>query len=410
MELYIHIPFCVSKCAYCDFLSGPSDAGTIRRYVEALTAEVRACGEMYHDRIITTVFFGGGTPSILTEEQIVVIFRAMRESFRLARDAEITIEMNPGTVTEGKLRTYREAGINRLSIGLQSVNDRELKMLGRIHTFADFETTYALARKVGFQNINMDLISAIPGQTVESWRGTLEKAVSMNPEHISAYSLIVEEGTPFYARYGEGGEGLPSEDEEREIYDLTRRFLEKSGYERYEISNYAKPGFECRHNKGYWERTDYLGIGVGAASLVNNQRFSHIRDVAEYIRLLAQENCSGRKGAESAPIKSVSGQTAAIKSVSEQNASERIEKIVTERETLDVQAQMEETMFLGLREMRGVSIPEFEAQFGKTVQDVYGRVLSTMEKEGLLRVKDERICLTERGVDISNYVMSQFLL
>ncbi len=278
----------------------------------------------------------------------------------MSGEAEITIEMNPGTVDKEKLRTYREVGINRLSIGLQSALDEELKKLGRIHTFEEFLDTYKLAREAGFHNINIDLMSAIPGQTVESYEYTLRTVAEIKPEHISAYSLIIEEGTPFYERYGQAQhqEELPGEEDERRMYQMTKEILAQYGYERYEISNYAKKGYACRHNLGYWERAEYLGIGRGASSLMDNQRW-------------------------------IQGE---------------------EREEIDRQGQMEELMFLGLRKMEGVSCAAFEKAFGCTIESVYDEVIQRMKEMGLMEDADGYLRLTERGIDLSNYVMSEFLL
>ena len=286
LEIYIHIPFCVKKCAYCDFLSGPQDEGIREKYVNALIEEICEYGDLTHKYHVTTIFLGGGTPSILEAPQIIRIFDALSRTFQIAGDAEITIEANPGTVTVEKLEAYKKCGINRISFGLQTTNNEELKLLGRIHTYEEFVESYQLARDCGFDNVNVDLISAIPKQTVESWKETLEKVIALVPEHISAYSLIVEDGTPFANVYGEGCPGehdLPSEEEERAIYYRTEELLEKVGYHRYEISNYAREGKECRHNLGYWERREYLGIGLGAASLVDNARYKNTDDLLFYI-------------------------------------------------------------------------------------------------------------------------------
>lgn len=290
LELYIHIPFCVKKCAYCDFLSGPQDKETIEQYVVSLLNEIHAHGsnvDLVASYEVTTIFFGGGTPSILEESQIKQVMEALYDVFQIKQDAEITIEANPGTVTREKLDTYRACGINRISFGLQSASNEELKLLGRIHTYEDFLESFYLARDCGFYNINVDLISAIPKQTLVSWEETLQNVINLNPEHISAYSLIVEDGTPFAKVYGEGCPGekdLPNEEEERKIYYRTDELLKAAGYHRYEISNYAKEGKECRHNLGYWERKEYLGIGLGSASLINNVRYSNTSDLARYIQ------------------------------------------------------------------------------------------------------------------------------
>ncbi|WP_289300962.1 radical SAM family heme chaperone HemW, partial [Sporofaciens musculi] len=318
LELYIHVPFCIKKCQYCDFLSAPSSKGERQEYAESLCRQIRTYGELAKAYHVVSIFVGGGTPSILDKEQLLGIFDAVRDTFTVDGDAEITIEVNPGTVTEEKLKAYLKAGINRLSIGLQSAKNEELQLLGRIHTYEEFLSTYGLAREMGFGNINVDLMSAIPRQTVEGWERTLKKVLGLRPEHISAYSLIIEEGTPFFERYGKGGhvDELPSEEEERRMYWRTAEILRGYGYCRYEISNYALPGYECRHNLGYWNRTEYLGIGTGAASLMDNRRWNY--------------------GEE--PV------------------------------GLSVREQMEEFMFLGLRKMEGVSKAKFEESFGRGME------------------------------------------
>lgn len=373
LELYIHIPFCIRKCKYCDFLSGPSGEKERQEYVESLCRKIHSYGELAEAYRVVSIFVGGGTPSILTEEQILKIFAALREVFEIEADAEITLEMNPGTVTEEKLKAYKQCGINRLSMGLQSTDNKELEALGRIHTYETFQESYRLARAAGFQNINVDLMSAIPYQTRESYQKTLRRIAKLvpPPEHISAYSLIIEEGTPFYERYGEGehAEELPDEEKERQMYQDTIEILKTYGYHRYEISNYAKEGYECRHNIGYWNRTEYLGIGAGAASLIENRRFT------------APDLLKKVDGSEEEDI-----------------------------EILTVENQMEETMFLGLRMMKGVSVSGFEKTFGRTMKSVYGNVIDRLKKEQLIVEEGDDIRLTEHGIDISNYVMSEFLL
>ena len=376
LELYIHIPFCVKKCAYCDFLSSSQDEETIEQYVVSLLDEIRAHGSKSSYEV-TSIFIGGGTPSVLAEPQIKQVMETLYDVFRIKQDAEITIEANPGTVTREKLLTYRSCGINRISFGLQSANNEELKLLGRIHTYEDFLESFHLARECGFDNVNVDLISAIPKQTVASWEETLRSVIKLNPEHISAYSLIVEEGTPFAKVYGEGCPGeqdLPSEEDERTIYYRTEELLKVEGYHRYEISNYAKAGKECRHNLGYWERKEYLGIGLGSASLINNVRYSNISDLTYYI-----EN------------------------------AKHIDKIQEVVQVLSAKEQMEEFMFLGLRKMGGVSEREFEKRFGVDIDEVYGKQLKKLIIEDLIERKDGWIRLIGRGVDISNYVFSEFI-
>lgn len=391
LELYIHIPFCVKKCDYCDFLSFPADNRTQRRYVDAVQKEIIYYGALYPDRKITTIFIGGGTPSWLDEEEIVRILHTVREAFAVEHDAEITIECNPGTATAHKLVRYREAGINRISIGLQSAHNEELALLGRIHTWEQFLKTYDLARKAGFSNINVDLMSALPGQTLETFSDTLKKVLALKPEHLSAYSLMIEEGTPFYERYredekhreaGEPTELLPDEEQEYAVTKLTQRVLMEAGYHWYEVSNFAKPGYECRHNIGYWKRADYLGIGIGAASLIDNVRYANVRDLEEYCKECESlwEELNIRK------------------------------TLCSSTEPVTREEQMEEFMFLGLRMTEGVSRTEFERYFGTTIEAVYGDVLRQLQKEGLLMKQEGRICLTERGMDVNNYVVEQFML
>lgn len=381
LEIYIHIPFCVKKCAYCDFLSGPRDEETIELYVSSLLEEIQAHAlneQFTSDYEVTTIFLGGGTPSVLNTSQIQRIFETLKTSFKISQDAEITIEANPGTVTREKLLTYRTCGINRISFGLQSTNNEELKLLGRIHTHEEFLKSYHLARVCGFDNINVDLISAIPKQTLTSWEETLEKVIALEPEHISAYSLIVEEGTPFAKVYGEGcpsEHDLPSEEEERAIYYRTEELLSGVGYHRYEISNYAKAGKECKHNLGYWERKEYLGIGLGAASLIDNTRFKNTDDLLFYL----EHACDLRM------------------------LQENVEK-------LSLKEQMEEFMFLGLRKMEGVSVTEFKNTFGKNVVECYGKQIQELTKQGLLEQKGGYVLLTRQGIDVSNFVFSNFLI
>ena len=384
MELYIHVPFCIKKCAYCDFLSAPAGEEERQRYVETMIKEIQGYRKKYQEYCVTTIFVGGGTPSVLSGEQIKEVFNALRASFVIDAQAEITIEVNPGTVTEEKVEAWMQAGVNRISIGLQSVNDEELQMLGRMHTYKDFLNTYHLLRDKGFNNLNIDLISAIPGQTLESWKKTLSTVAELEPEHISAYSLIVEEGTPFYTIYGEGGadgnlesmvQPLPDEETERFIYEETEMILQKYGYDRYEISNYAKPGYACRHNEGYWRRVNYLGVGLGASSLIENQRFRNFSTYDTYMDAIQNQKLFHE-----------------------------------EVKSLSVTDEMEEFMFLGLRMMSGISREEFQKKFGKKIETVYEKQIQQLKKDGLIEFVENRIRLTKRGIDISNYVFEQFLL
>ncbi len=391
LSLYIHIPFCVRKCGYCDFLSAPADEKARDRYVQALLMEIeRYQGTETADRKIKTLYIGGGTPSILSVDQLDCIMQKIKYTFNFCDDIEASMEMNPGTASKEKCRALYQMGINRLSIGLQSTNDMELKTLGRIHSYEDFINTYTWCREAGFQNINVDLMAALPYQTVESYTTGLRKIIRLAPEHISAYSLILEEGTPFYQKYNSGCYPLPDEEQERLMYRETEQILAQAGYERYEISNYAKKGYACRHNLVYWQGGDYLGLGLGSSSYMDGVRFHNTTDFNTYVN----------QGA-----------------------------YVEDREELSVQAKMEEFMFLGLRVMAGVSGTEFEKRFGKTMEDVYGDVLRKHEEEGLLQIERkedrkeaaaaepakgktniEKVMLTTNGVDVSNYVFADFLL
>lgn len=370
MEIYIHIPFCIRKCDYCDFLSGPSGPEEQADYVQALLREIQAVEEG-EGRSVSSIFIGGGTPSVLDERLLGDILREIRNRFKMEEDAEITIEVNPGTANIGKLQAYREMGINRLSIGLQSPEDRELKILGRIHNYGQFLETYQEARTVGFDNINIDLMSAIPDQTYEGWMKNLRTVAELEPEHISAYSLIVEEGTPFAARKL----NLPDEDTEYNMYEATAQILKEYGFEQYEISNYARKGRKCRHNVGYWTRQDYLGFGLGASSLYGKERFANTADMKKYL-----EN------------------------------SKNPEKIREKEPSLTREDEMAEFMFLGLRMTKGISKADFQRCFGCTIESVYGEVLEKYESMELLLEKDGRIFLSREGIHVSNSIMAEFLL
>ncbi len=407
LELYLHIPF-VNENVHivisylhrlicrCGFL-----------YIKKLQEEIVYCGAQYGEYQVSSIFFGGGTPTILEGYQLAAILETVKEHFNITTDAEITVECNPGTLTAGKAEKLVQAGFNRLSMGLQSADDRELHLLGRIHNFAQFLESYDLARKAGFRNINVDLMSALPGQTLKSWQDTLQKVTALRPEHISAYSLIIEEGTPFYERFAEderireeGGHPrlLPEEDVERQMYELTETFLHTKGYERYEISNYAKPGYECRHNCGYWTRKDYLGLGLGASSLVEHQRFQNTSELKTYLEQEYSPQCEGQheRIAETIQLQEETGLTQTGHHI--------------HIETLDKKSEMEEFMFLGLRLMAGISRQQFEKKFQVTLNSVYGEVLRKLKGEQLIEEVAGYVRLTEHGIDVSNYVLAEFLL
>ncbi len=399
LELYIHIPFCLKKCAYCDFLSFSCDEKSQIEYADALIREIEFYGPKMKDYLVTTIFIGGGTPTWLNEDKMVEILDTIDTYFTISPDAEVTMECNPGTVTAVKLEKYRKAGVNRLSIGVQSADDDELALLGRIHNFDKFLKTYELALNAGFRNINVDLISGIPYQTAEKFLHTLQKVVRLKPQHISVYSLIIEEGTPFYETYkydmvkqeaGMQTDVLPTEDEVYRIIKTTQQYLQKVGYEQYEISNFAKPGFACDHNIGYWTRENYLGMGLGAASLMENVRYTNTTDLEEYI--------DGVQKLEIVPFEQTDGSI--VNGTNLHIAADRVSR----------KAQMEEFMFLGLRMKEGVTRTKFQEVFGISIDGVYKNVLEHLKEQGLLEVKAGNIALTEQGQDLSNYALAQFLL
>lgn len=366
-------------------MSHSGSNGEKQVYLEDLNREILYKSALFTDRSVSTVFFGGGTPSLMTPNQISALMDTLRRSFCVTADAEITCECNPGTLTKEKLTAFSECGINRLSIGLQSADDRELQMLGRIHRYEDFVRNYALARELGFNNINIDLMSALPGQSVSSYKNTLNRVLALKPEHISAYSLIIEDGTPFFEQLPAS---LPSEDDERAMYHLTKTMLDDQCYERYEISNYAIPGFECRHNTVYWTRGDYLGLGLGSASLIDNIRFTNTSDFPEYHKLWRNTETYGQTIPQSDSLLYGTKQI----------------------ETLDRKAQMEEMMFLGLRLTRGVDLHTFEETFAVPIEQIYGDTIRKHIEEKTLIYEHGHLRLTDLGMDVANYVMSDFIL
>lgn len=367
VEIYVHIPFCARKCDYCDFVSFVCGEDTQKKYFDALIKQIELKKETVGKVPVVSCFFGGGTPSLPSQGFIEKVLTRLKECFDFDKDAEITIEMNPNSGTLEKLKAYKAMGFNRVSIGLQSTENKELTTLSRLHNYGEFLETFKAAREAGFDNINVDLMSALPGQTLESYKKTLERVTALEPEHISAYSLIVEENTPFFERYKDG-KGLPSEDTEREMYYLTKAFLEEKGYFRYEISNYSKKGYECRHNIGYWRRTPYLGFGIAAASLYDETRYQMHSDLERFINGDFSE----------------------------------------ERISLSENDRMEEFMFLGLRCIEGVSKKEFFERFSRNLSDVYKEELKKLSGKGLL-VDSDRVYLTDKGLDVANYCMSEFI-
>ncbi len=374
LGLYIHIPFCVKKCAYCDFLSWSGDKEQRVDYVRALEQEILSYKNFAEDYQVTTLYFGGGTPSVLEGELLERIMEAIRRTFQIEEKAEVTLEMNPGTALKEKLELYKKLGINRLSMGIQSVKNENLKLLGRIHTYEDFLESYCMAREAGFDNLSGDLISSLPGQTLAEWKEELEILMETPLEHVSVYQLIIEEGTEFYKKYGECEELLPDEETSREIYLWTGKYLKSRGFEQYEISNYAREGKQSAHNLRYWERKDYLGLGLGGASMIRNMRMSNTRDWDKYMAYCRDPG-----------------------------------KIREEVEVLEESGQMEEFMFLGLRKTRGISKKEFRRTFGKDIDLVYEKTLEKYLKNGMLQESGDRIFLSEEGILLSNQVFADFL-
>ncbi|MGN1115233.1 MAG: radical SAM family heme chaperone HemW [Candidatus Ornithomonoglobus sp.] len=364
--LYIHIPFCVRKCEYCDFVSFPGQEERFEEYIDALIAEMAE----YRSAAVDTVFIGGGTPSVLPPQLIAKLCRAVKDNFNIARDYEWTAEANPGTLTDGKIQAMLDGGINRISLGVQSFNDMELRAAGRIHTAQTAYDTVLKLNKEGFKNISIDLMESLPYQTAESFKRSLEAAVSLPVKHISVYSLIIEDGTPIKEKYDKGIYAMPDEDNDRELYHYTKTFLSEHGFNRYEISNYAMQGFESRHNLKYWDCDEYIGIGAAAASYLDGVRYSNTCDLSEYI---AGNYRSG------------------------------------EREILTREDMTGEFMMLGLRKAEGVSAAEFKRRFGCAIESIYGSQIQKFIKLGVMEYSNGCYRLTERGLDVSNTVMCEFV-
>ena len=372
LGIYVHIPFCVSKCVYCDFLSSPQTDEVKARYINALCQSIRADETNERRKLpVNSVFFGGGTPSLIKTELLLSILDSIKDRYNLTEDAEITIEANPGTVNLEKLKAYRDAGINRISFGIQSAIDSELKMLGRVHNFTEAKEAVYMAKEVGFDNINADIIMAIPGADKDKFKYTLDSILKLDLPHISAYSLIIEEGTKLYDSLDTFPK-LPDEDSEREMYYMLQDCLTANGYRQYEISNFAREGYESVHNRKYWQMLPYIGYGIAAASFYDGRRYSVTADLDKFI----------------------SNPLASIENV----------------ELLDKKDYYEEFVFLGLRMNEGISREEFQKRFGLNISDIYGKVIESNLKKGLLLNEDDRLKLSRRGIDLANTVMSDFIL
>ena len=369
ISLYIHIPFCVRKCLYCDFPSFSGMDGIFEDYVRRLCREMGEAAPSFYGVGVKSVFFGGGTPSILPPALMGRIMDKIMSAYDVNSDAEISMEANPGTLDAAKLREYKSMYFNRLSMGLQAWQDRLLERLGRIHRGGEFEDNFLQARDAGFKNINVDLMFSLPGQTLDDWQETLEKVMRLDPEHISAYSLIIEEGTPFFDMYEKGQITETDENTDRRMYYLAKEMLSDKGFRQYEISNFAKEGFECRHNITYWRTEEYRGFGLGAHSYVDGTRFHNSADMKEYMA------GGGR----------------------------------LDMEKLTPEEMQEEFMFMGLRMNEGISKEEFLKRFKTDITSVYGQEISELISEGLLTENKGRISLTDRGIDVSNQVFEKFI-
>ena len=374
ISLYIHIPFCAQKCLYCDFPSFARKDHLRKAYIEALNKEIISLREKYNNLEINTIFIGGGTPSVLEADELECLLKEVAK-LNMAKDIEYSMECNPGNLTEEKLEVMKKYGVNRISMGLQAKQDNLLKGLGRIHNYKTFKENFLLAKKVGFNNINVDLMFGLPNQRLNEWEETLREIISLEPAHISAYSLIIEEGTAFYNLYENDKLKLPTEEEERKMYHLAKKILEENGFNQYEISNYAKEGKECRHNLAYWNMDNWIGVGSASASYMDGKRIKNISSVEEYI------NSINEKG-------------------------EAIEEIINNSKN----DNMEEFMFMGLRKINGIDENEFKNRFSMNINNVYGEIINKYIDEGLLIRESGRIFLSEKGIEISNIIMADFLL
>ena len=373
--LYIHMPFCKQKCFYCDFCSFANKNEMQGKYVETVINEIKNIThkEKY---TVTTIYLGGGTPSILNPDYIKSILQEIKSSFEILDDAEITIEINPGTVNEEKLKKYKEYGINRLSIGLQSANDKILKKIGRIHDYKQFEETFFYARKCGFKNINVDLMIGLPTQAVEDVKQTLEKIIQKNPEHISVYSLIIEEGTIIEKLINENKLQLPDEETERIMYWTVVNELKENGYNQYEISNFSKKTYESKHNTNCWKQKQYIGLGTSAHSYLNKKRYSNTNNIEEYIKNIQENNIS---------------------------------KNITIHEEQTEESTMNEYMLLGLRMIQGININEFKQKFKIDPTIKYKEILEKLQKENLIQITKTSIKLTKQGINFGNIVWEEFI-
>ncbi len=372
--IYVHIPFCVKKCLYCDFLSGVGDEKIFREYTDAIVREIESYRELAKNYKISTIYFGGGTPTVLPMVYLKKIVEKIKSSFDTDDVTEFTVEGNPGTITFDRVSAYKSLGVNRMSVGVQSAIDRELAMLGRIHTFRDSEECIKNIYDAGIANVSVDVMFSLPKQSENDCFYTLDRIISLNPKHISAYSLMVEEGTEFFGLYSEKGpfyKDLPDEITDRKMYYGICERLKNAGFMRYEISNFARVGFESRHNSSYWTGTEYFGLGAGASSLIKNVRYSNVRNVKKYIE---------------EPVHHIT------------------EEILTKKKL------MSEYMILGLRMTRGISVSGFKEKFGISLDEIFGDEINRSVNEKALASEGDILKLTDYGIDVSNVIFERFCI
>ena len=375
LGLYIHIPYCIHKCGYCDFNSHPIKHDEMDDYINALAIEIKHYAKIYSSTYyISTIFLGGGTPTTLTTFQLDRVFKECVNEFTIASDAEITIEANPATINLDQLKSIRHTGYNRISIGVQSFDKAELKLLDRAHGPEEIHSTVDLARKAGFDNLSIDLMFAVPNQSISSWENNLNKALEKNPEHLSTYNLTIEQGTTFSKLQSNGKLIMPDDDHQLELYKRTIECLTKKGFHHYEISNFARKGKECKHNITYWENTNTLGLGAGASSYMNGTRFKNTNLPAHYIRKVTDEEIA-----------------------------------VEQSETLESRQAMGETIMLGLRLLKGISIHQFEKRFQVSFINLFKNVLSSLKKRGLVIIEKDHLRLSRKGLFLADSVILEFI-
>lgn len=374
--IYIHIPFCKRKCFYCDFCSFETNANLYKEYVNCLIEEIKNSNVNNKEVLIKTMYIGGGTPSIIDEKYIELIISTLKDKFNFDKKCEMTIEVNPGTANIDKLKKYKEIGINRLSIGLQTTNDRLLNLIGRIHNFSEFENVYDIAKSVGFKNVNVDLMIGLPTQTIDDVVESLDKIIKKNPEHISVYSLILEEGTKLEKMVKNRKIEVLEDELERDMYWTVKRTLEQNGYNHYEISNFAKSGFESKHNTDCWKQHEYLGFGLSAHSYFNDIRYSNIYDISKYISNIKNKD---------------------------------FEKNVETNEIQDIKSKENEFIILGLRMLKGVNIDSFYKIFNENPTRMYAKQIEKLTNQGLIKIQNGNIKLTDKGIDFANIVWSEFI-